>query len=274
MSQSIPANPERLSRPLLYALHTLATESAAATQDCADGDLTIIASTRGVSLAIGRIKAHMAERLCQSGLAEWRGGVARSRLVLTDAGRLLARKTAPLRADETTNGLINEERNFGAGPERVTINERESPLAWLARRKGANGQPLLDPVCFAAGERLRADYERTGLSPRVTTDWNRFGSGSTSGRAGSTLSDTMIAARQRMERALREVGSDMAGLLVDICCYLKGLDCVERERGWPPRSAKLVLGMALKRLATHYGLHSEARGRSHSQGIVVWSDET
>jgi hypothetical protein len=131
---------------------------------------------------------------------------------------------------------------------------------------------MLDPLCFAAGERLRADFERTGLHQRVTMDWERLGSGASSGGRGGSLSDAMVAARQRIDLALADVGADMAGVLVDICCYLKGLDHVERERGWPPRSAKLVLSMALARLAAHYGLTTEAKGRDRSSGIVVWAD--
>jgi hypothetical protein len=54
----------------------------------------------------------------------------------------------------------------------VTIDELESPLAWLARRKGRDGQPLIEPVQFQAGERLRADFTRANLTPTVTSSWD------------------------------------------------------------------------------------------------------
>ena len=36
------------------------------------------------------------------------------------------------------------------------MDEAESPLAWLARRKGRDGRALIEPVQLLAGERLRA----------------------------------------------------------------------------------------------------------------------
>jgi hypothetical protein len=69
-----------------------------------------------------------------------------------------------------------------------------------------------------------------------------------------------MAAQQRVHNALKAVGPELAGVLVDVCGFLKGLDIVESERGWPKRSAKLALSLALSALARHYGLASIAKG--------------
>jgi hypothetical protein len=83
------------------------------------------------------------------------------------------------------------------------------------------------------------------------------------------MSDAIVAARQRVEHALAAVGPDFAGLLLDVCCFLKGIEMVERQRAWPTRSAKLVLRLALSSLARHYGLGRVAEGRSHA-AMVHW----
>jgi hypothetical protein len=255
------------------ALRDLAGEGCYALRSVRDAYLSIAARKKGVTLAVGQLKASVGARLVDGGWAEWSGRPEAPRLVITPQGKALASKLAAVLPQELAEDIESEERVTAQGPERVLVDRRESPLAWLARRKNADGTPMLDPLCFAAGERLRADFERTGLRQRVTVDWERFGAGASSGRHEMTLSDAMIGARQRIDKALAAVGADMAGLLVDICCHLKGLDLVERERGWPPRSAKLVLGMALARLAAHYGLHGEFKGRDRSNGIVQWADE-
>lgn len=145
------------------------------------------------------------------------------------------------------------------GMTQVLVNDSESPLGWLARRKGRDGRAMIGPDQFIAGERLRADFTRGHLTPRVTSSWT--GIGRTRGAGGGfEMTDLIVASRQRVRLALEACGPEFSGLLLDVCCFLRGLEDVERERGWPSRSAKVVLQLALDRLARHYGLRSDASG--------------
>ena len=144
----------------------------------------------------------------------------------------------------------------------VTIDEAESTLVWLARRRGREGRALIEVHQLQAGERLRADFTRAHLMPRTTSNWESpIAAGRRAGGAGpGHFTETMVAARQRVRQALEAVGPEFSGLLFDVCCFLKRLEDVERERAWPARSAKVVLQLALDRLARHYGLRVAARG--------------
>jgi hypothetical protein len=154
------------------------------------------------------------------------------------------------------------------GLTQVVVNDSESPLAWLARRKGRDGCAMIGPDQFIAGERLRADFTRGHLMPRVTSSWSGIGRTRGAGGSGGEMTDLIVASRQRVRQALEACGPEFSGLLLDICCFLRGLEDVERERGWPSRSAKVVLQLALNRLARHYGLRTDTRGGSSA--IRTW----
>lgn len=143
----------------------------------------------------------------------------------------------------------------------VLVNDSESPLAWLARRKGRDGRSLIAPHQFIAGEKLRADFTRANMAPRVTANWSApTGRPRGSGLSPGEMTDVMLASRQKVGHALDACGPEFAGLLMDVCCFLRGLEDVERERHWPARSAKVVLQLGLDRLARHYGFAGEAMG--------------
>jgi uncharacterized protein DUF6456 len=158
-----------------------------------------------------------------------------------------------------------------SGRARVVVDDNESPLIWLARRRGRDGRFLVEPHQFQAGERLRRDFTYAHLMPSTTSNWSNplAPSRSTGAAPASAATDTMVAARQRVHQALDAVEPEFSGLLLDVCCFLKRLEDVERERAWPVRSGKIVLRLALERLARHYGLAAQTRGPSGTQ-IRTW----
>jgi hypothetical protein len=127
--------------------------------------------------------------------------------------------------------LAAREIMTGEGIARVLVNDSESPLAWLARRKGRDGRAMIEPDQFIAGERLRADFTRANLTPRVTSSWS--GTGRTNGASGGAgeMTDLIVASRQRVRLALDACGPEFSGVLMDVCCFLRGLEDVEYERG-------------------------------------------
>lgn len=152
------------------------------------------------------------------------------------------------------------------------VNIAESPISWLYRRRDKDGATLISEAEFLAGEKLRADFHFAHMTPRTTADWSGTGGGG--GRrgapgAGVEIQDAVIAATERVRRALDAVGPELAGILIDVCCHLKGIEDAERRQRWPQRSGKVVLQLALARLARHYGLLRDAP-TAHTAPIRHW----
>jgi hypothetical protein len=134
---------------------------------------------------------------------------------------------------------------------------------------------LISDDQYAAGERLRADY--WFAHPRVTSNWSALAPAERTRRGAlsnaAALRDEVLAAKERVMRALMAVGPEVSGVLVDICCELKGLEDAEKENGWPQRAGKVVLQIALTRLARHYGLIGSETEKPARRGLRHWGSE-
>ncbi len=203
-------------------------------------------------------------------------------LVLSDTGRAWYRRiTASVDPYRTQHHLLAEASvTMPQGiKQRVKINEGESPLGWLRRRKSANGQPFLSLPQYDAGERLRRDFMLAHLMPSTTSNWASPMSGKKQRRLGGAggmaeLRDNVIAAKSRFFKALDTVGPELSGVLMHVCCHLNGLEDAEKSLGWPQRSGKVVLQIALEVLARHYGLIRSERARPKGpDDIYHWGAE-
>jgi hypothetical protein len=199
-------------------------------------------------------------------------------LVLSETGRSRLRRNA---TDEDSFRQQHQlrrtaEREINGARRQLTVNAAESPLGWLRSRKDRNGKPLIGEAQYEAGERLRADYWLAHMSPRVTANWSALAPGTRSRRAAPSnvaiLRDEVLAAKERIMRALMAVGPEVSGVLIDICCELKGLEEAERENGWPQRAGKVVLQIALTRLARHYGLLGETGAGGGRRRMRHWGE--
>ncbi|MBL8589246.1 MAG: ATPase [Methylobacteriaceae bacterium] len=259
---------DALPRPRRRLLEALAEPGASARPDPFEPGRAIVAAPRnGVTVRIAAASGPELEALLSAGLAERRGGG----VVIAAAGRArLARESAPEEASPFLAQHAALTRRTAPGERPTLVDEAESPLAWLARRRDRDGRPFLDPAALEAGERLRRDLTFAQMLPRVTANWSSAVASGRRAEGAADALDVAVAARQRVTQALAAAGGDLAGVLIDVCGFLKGLETIESERGWPARSGKVVLRIALARLAAHYGLASEARGPARAP-LRGWS---
>lgn len=154
-------------------------------------------------------------------------------------------------------GRLLQERAIDEGDERrpakrpvrsVTVNATESPLGWLHARGHVTQRQ------FDAGEKLRDDWERAQLAPSVTMRWDAapLAKGRGGGGAGLTASERQTEAKTRFHAAVAAAGAGLSDILWRVVCAGEGMRDAETALGWPARSGKLVLTLALDRVADYY----------------------
>lgn len=220
----------------------------------------------GRTLRTAVVERHIAEAMA---LNDWIAAAGEARITryqITTSGRLALKRF--LAEDEAVRVGVgqsgdpySEQHKDWATRENQDVNKRrgirynasESPLSALSRRKDKDGQPFLQPDLVAAGERLREDFELAQMGPRITQNWDKFLSGSASTNIQSSGDGGgSDKARTRVMTALKDLGPGLGDVVLRCCCFLEGMEAVERRMGWSARSGKIVLRIALNRLKVHY----------------------
>lgn len=162
----------------------------------------------------------------------------------------------------------------GDAPVAKRATERMAVVEQLGSRRDSKGRPLLTEIQVAAALRLARDFSTGQLQPRITARWSAEAVSEKRRRGapgvGVDLHEAAAAAQARARSALAAAGGDLANIAIDVCCFERGLEAIEAQRHWPPRSARIVLGLALDRLAEHYGM-----ARETSNGVAAtrrWND--
>ncbi len=129
----------------------------------------------------------------------------------------------------------------------VSVNIGESPLSWLYAHKHLSDRQ------FLAGEKLRSEYERAAIGTNITMSWNPMPP--SKGRRGAghwDQSESSLNAKQRFDDAINCLGDGLDEVAWRVICNCESVSNAEKALGWPTRSGKLVLKLALDRLANHY----------------------
>jgi hypothetical protein len=126
-------------------------------------------------------------------------------------------------------------------------------LGWLKARG------LVSDRQFEAGERLRGDFERAALGPRVTMQWDSIRVDRSRGAEALDPHLGQIQSKRRFDAALAAIGSGLNDVAWRVICAGESVPTAERALGWPARAGRIILTMALDRLADHYHLPGTAR---------------
>ncbi len=177
--------------------------------------------------------------------------------LLTSAGKAAAKRLEARLGDDPflVQHQVLEEKEIVEEntKKRYRVNLAESPIQILARKRDKNGKKYLDPRMIAAAERLREDFEIGQIGPQVTQNWERMLTGVSSTRHDhANLSGGRQAARERWGAAMKELGPGLCDITFRVCCCQEGLETAEKMLGWSARSGKIVLRIALMRLADFY----------------------
>lgn len=241
---------EKLER---RALTRLASSGAVLARDRDGGDYGVFVGGDRRRRPVARLASGSVRRLESEGAIVVCG---RDAFVLSDAGRSRVRRDAAEVEPQFLAQHVSVETRIvvdGEGGERIVRGvARSNVLRKLAALPGANGAAWLSSAELQAAQALRSDWEASQVGLTRGSDWSAppIGSG---GRGVGNAQERAMAARcdrnRRVADALAALAPPLRRVVERVCFHEDGLELVERGEGWPARSAKLALKLALAQLA-------------------------
>jgi hypothetical protein len=125
-------------------------------------------------------------------------------------------------------------------------------LKRLSALRDQSGAPWLNARELAVAARLRSDWEAGQAGLVRGSDWSSGPKSSASRGPGNAAESAMIRcceARARAVNALEALAAPLRRVVERVCLHDEGLETLERGEGWPSRSGKLALKLALAQLA-------------------------
>lgn len=213
-----------------------------------DGYVLRVGRDRRVRILLTVDETVFRQLVCDPGLKTRPGGGWEPRMAATHSSTVAPAPGRP----GTIEGVRAVMEHTGAVTMR-RANLGVSAIAWLARRKTADGRSWLSAAEIAAGDRLARDAEASLRGPSVTMRWDalpRSGAGGeAAGRSGP--GDAAMAAGRRVEMALATCGPARE-MVEAVCLRSSALQAAEQELGLARRSGKDLLKAGLTALANHY----------------------
>ncbi len=199
-------------------------------------------------LARGEVRALSAD----GALQELEPGV----FALSDAGDARVRREAAERGEEflaqhapvVTRNVVDRDGDL----RNVRGLETHAVLRRLAALQDQSGAHWLSGAELDVAARLRSDWELSQVGLVRGSDWAAPPQSGGARGPGNAVENAMIRhadARKRVAEALEALAPPLRRVVERVCLHEDGLEALERAEGWPARSGKLALKMALAQLA-------------------------
>lgn len=263
---------DRLNRHARTSLRALCQKGAVLAVAAGMDKAVVVRETAVGTSRIAVVDRDIAEAMALKSWISCEASGRISRYWISAAGRAVLARMVAEQENLAVNGIpddaVQEDQDpfdpntkaASEGRPRVRYGIVDTPLVLLSRRRDRDGNRFLSEALLRAGEQLREDFQMAELDLKGAMEWQKILSQLADCADRDGVPFAASVAHDRVMCALRELGPGLGDVVLRCCCLLEGLETAEKNMGWSARSGKIVLRIALQRLARHYAKQGDAAG--------------